>query len=101
MMLEGKNSLIIVVRFLEQCGNNCAVSTFLKKSNYALRSNILNMNTIRNVVLSLCIGSIVAIAVNLLINSGYKFSSTALALGFFVFSTVFIIKPIRVKNENE
>lgn len=57
------------------------------------------MNTLRNLVLSLCIGSIVAIAVNMKIGPDFKFSSTALALGFFVFSTLFVIKPIREKAE--
>ncbi|WP_170234147.1 hypothetical protein [Segetibacter aerophilus] len=57
------------------------------------------MNTIRNIVLSLCVGSIVAIVANLRIGAAYKFSSTALALGFFVFSTIFVIKPIKEKAQ--
>lgn len=57
------------------------------------------MNTIRNIVLSLCIGSLVAIVANLKIGLDYKFSSTALALGFFVFSTIFVIKPIKDKSQ--
>lgn len=57
------------------------------------------MNTIRNIVLSICVGSIVAIAVNVKIGPEYKFSSTALALGFFVFSALFAIKPIREKEK--
>ncbi|MCW3081999.1 hypothetical protein [Segetibacter sp.] len=56
------------------------------------------MTTIRNIVLSLCIGSIVAIVANLKIGPDYKFSSSALALGFFVFSTIFVIKPIKEKS---
>ncbi|HEX8278422.1 MAG TPA: hypothetical protein VF540_06985 [Segetibacter sp.] len=57
------------------------------------------MNTLRNIVLALCIGSIVAIVVNMRIGPEYKFSSTAFALGFFVFSAVFAIKPIRPREE--
>jgi hypothetical protein len=53
----------------------------------------------RNIVLALCIGSIAAIIVNMRIGPEYKFSSTALALGFFVFSAVFAIKPIRIKEK--
>lgn len=56
------------------------------------------MNTLRNIVLALCTGSIVAIAANIMIGPEYKFSSTAFALGFFVFSAVFVIKPIRIKD---
>jgi hypothetical protein len=57
------------------------------------------MITLRNLILSACIGSLVAIAVNMKIAEGYKFSSTALALGFFVFSALFVIKPIRIKEK--
>jgi hypothetical protein len=56
------------------------------------------MNTIRNIVLSLCIGSIAAIVVNMKIGPVYKFSSAALALGFFVFATIFVIKPIKERS---
>ncbi|MDQ6815544.1 MAG: hypothetical protein M3040_17580 [Bacteroidota bacterium] len=57
------------------------------------------MNTMRNLVLSLCIGSVVAIVVNLRLAIGYKFSSTALALGFFVFSALFALKPLRDREK--
>jgi hypothetical protein len=56
------------------------------------------MNTFRNLTLSACIGSIVAIISNIRLAPVDKFSSTAFALGFFVFSAVFVMKPIRVKE---
>ncbi len=55
------------------------------------------MNTLRNVAFSLCLGSIVAIAINLKIGPALKFSSTAFALGLFVTLASFILKPIRQK----
>lgn len=61
--------------------------------------------TIKNIALALCIGSIVAISVNLNLNAAQAgnnmaagkmpFDRTALALGFFVFSALFLIKPIK------
>jgi hypothetical protein len=54
------------------------------------------MNTFRNIVLALCLGSIVAIVVNLNTAIDYRFSTTALAIGFFIFSAVFVVKPIRI-----
>lgn len=70
-----------------------AISTIIQNSQYPKQ-----MITLRNLILSLCIGSIVAIAVNIGIGPSYKFSSTAFALGFFVFSALFAIKPIKVKE---
>jgi hypothetical protein len=55
------------------------------------------MNTLRNVAFSLCLGSIVAIAVNFKIGPDYKFSSTAFALGVFVALASFVLKPIKQK----
>lgn len=57
------------------------------------------MNTFRNFVLSLCVGSLAAIIVNMRINQDYKFSSTALAIGFFVCSATFVFKPIKEKQK--
>ncbi len=77
-------------------------------------------NTLRNIILSVCIGSIVAIAINMKAGPNYKrvtgekvtlqeyksaeagivpvFNRTALAMGFFVFSALFMIKPLREKT---
>jgi hypothetical protein len=59
------------------------------------------MYTLRNFAFSLCLGSIVAIAINLKIGPELKFSSTAFALGLFVFSALFVLKPIRPKEKSE
>ncbi|HSU50239.1 MAG TPA: hypothetical protein VLJ41_06605 [Segetibacter sp.] len=55
------------------------------------------MNTLRNVAFSLCLGSIVAIAINFKIGPVDKFSSTAFSLGLFVTLATFVLKPIRQK----
>lgn len=58
----------------------------------------MNTNTLKNLLLSLCLGSIVAIVVNMRIATSIKFSTTAFALGFFVFSSTFLVKPIKERQ---
>ena len=78
--------------------------------------------TIKNIVLALCIGSIVAIVININLSADAKksvnrdtasitnlsynslsnnhtgFDRTALAIGFFVFSALFVVKPIKARD---